>query len=467
MANGLTRPLNIEARAPKRKNIIEDIFGTPAERIQQRQLEAAQELQQERRVQKQKESDYRLFMQFERNFENLSDKRSLADQMGLDELVAGMDNKYDFGTIQSEEQLLQDMTKAADARELVQIYSNIRDDSYYSDKALKVAESRMKEFGNIIPAEQRTDYDLNKADYYDGVQAIQRYEQEIANTKEPFTNPQINIGSQNNPIPISYNDLVKLNNDEKAKQVLRLKAIEAYENNFNNQFQYALSQFGPQPEVGEGEERNEAVDNVVDVNTADNIEEINNVITERNLTDIDDLGLDEQYVKTLENLDISAIDADVLGDDPSQIMEPIVSSLENIQSFLTADVESGAYFTSENIGTFRDEVKNLSKELFDLGVNVSDNEVVRLLNTADFGGTPSYDIIFGGPDAINDAERRKIEKKVERTRKRIEKSQRGEGLNPKVLDMFGTEDKLERLINELDSPQKFTSEDLLRMLSEG
>ena len=76
-------------------------------------------------------------------------------------------------------------------------------------------------------------------------------------------------------------------------------------------------------------------------------------------------------------------------------------------------------------------------------------------------------IIFGGPDAINDAERRKIERKVERTRKRIEKSQRGEGLNPKVLDMFGTEDKLERLINELDSPQQFTSEDLLRMLSEG
>jgi len=466
MANGLTRPLNIEARAPKRTNIIEDIFGTPAERIQQRQLEAAQELQQERRVQKQKESDYRLFMQFERNFENLSDKRSLADQMGLDELVAGMDNKYDFGTIQSEEQLLQDMTKAADAKELVQIYSNIRDDSYYSDKALKVAESRMKDFGNIIPAEQRAEYDLNKADYYDGVQAIQRYEQEIANTKEPFANPQINIGTKTNAIPISYNDLVKLNNDEKAKQVLRLKAIEAYENNFNNQFQYALSQFGPQPEAGQGEGV-EAVDNVVDVNTANNMEEINDVITETNLTDIDDLGLDEQYVKTLENLDISAIDADVLGDDPSQIMEPIVSSLENIQSFLTADVESGAYFGDESKAEFQDEVKNLSKELFELGINVSDNEVVRLLNTADFGGTPSYDIIFGGPDAIGDVERRKIERKVERTRKRIEKSQRGVGLNPKVLDMFGTEDKLKRLINELDSPQQFTSEDLLRMLSEG
>ena len=112
MANGLTRPLNIEARAPKRKNIIEDIFGTPAERIQQRQLEAAQELQQERRVQKQKESDYRLFMQFERNFDNLSDKRKLADQMGLTELVACMDCKYNFETIQSDEQILQDISKA-------------------------------------------------------------------------------------------------------------------------------------------------------------------------------------------------------------------------------------------------------------------------------------------------------------------------------------------------------------------
>ena len=105
MANGLTRDININVRAPKKTNIIEDIFGTPAERIQQKQLEAAQELQQERRVQKQKESDYRLFMQFERNFDNLSDKRKLADQMGLTELVAGMDGKYNFETIQSEEQI--------------------------------------------------------------------------------------------------------------------------------------------------------------------------------------------------------------------------------------------------------------------------------------------------------------------------------------------------------------------------
>ena len=165
MANGLTRPLNIEARAPKRKNIIEDIFGTPAERIQQRQLEAAQELQQERRVQKQKESDYRLFMQFERNFANLSDKRKLADQMGLTELVAGMDGKYNFETIQSEEQILQDMSKAESVQELVQDYNKIRTDSYYSDKAKTVAESRMKDLPSVITRRETDDYNQDKVLY--------------------------------------------------------------------------------------------------------------------------------------------------------------------------------------------------------------------------------------------------------------------------------------------------------------
>ena len=219
MANGLTRPLNIEARAPKRKNIIEDIFGTPAERIQQRQLEAAQELQQERRVQKQKESDYRLFMQFERNFENLSDKRKLADQMGLTELVAGMDGKYNFETIQSEEQILQDMSKAESVQELVQDYNKIRTDSYYSDKAKTVAESRMKDLPSVITKRETDDYNQDKVLYSTNLREIAQLKQIESNFKSNFEglNEQqlrqlttTNLGIEDFPQP-SYQGGVTIN----------------------------------------------------------------------------------------------------------------------------------------------------------------------------------------------------------------------------------------------------------------
>ena len=53
MANGLTRALNINVTQNKRSNIIEDIFGTPAERVQQQQIKAAEDVKQEQRIIKQ------------------------------------------------------------------------------------------------------------------------------------------------------------------------------------------------------------------------------------------------------------------------------------------------------------------------------------------------------------------------------------------------------------------------------
>ena len=469
MANGLTRPLNIEARAQKKTNIIEDIFGTPAERIQQRQLEAAQEIQQEQRVQKQKESDYRLFMQFERNFEKLTDKRSLAEQMGLNELVAGMDNKYDFGTIQSEEQLLQDMTKAVDAKELVEIYSKIRDESYYSDKALTVAESRMKKFGNILPEEQRTDYDLNKADYIDGVQNIQYYEQVIQNTKEPHINPQVPVRIAGKDVSMAYDDVVKLKNSEREKQVARLKNIEAYENNYNNQFQYALSQFAPKEDPPKEDPPKE------DPPKED--------------PPIDDIVLDPRFEKTLESLDISAMDVDLSALEEGE-METMSQQLQFIEDVLKRDTE-GAYFDKPEVGQtyginmsileglyekaaapaqeeFMQNVNNLKESLTKIGIDVSQNDVVRLLSTAEFGeALDDSNIYFGGPGAITDEEREKAERKLKRKTKRLEKSQRGTGINPKVLDIFGTEEKIAELQKTLESSEQLDAEDLLRMLFRG
>ncbi len=408
MANGLTRPLNIEARAPKRKNIIEDIFGTPAERIQQRQLEAAQELQQERRVQKQKESDYRLFMQFERNFDNLSDKRKLADQMGLTELVAGMDGKYNFETIQSEEQILQDMSKAESVQELVQDYNKIRTDSYYSDKAKTVAESRMKDLPSVITRRETDDYNQDKVLYSTNLREIAQLKQIESNFKsnfeglneqqlrqltttnlgtEDFPQPSyqggvtINLGNATQPAYVTYGQLRDRINSLESNQEVLLENVDLYENRSKNEFNYALELFAPQPEQP-GEDTGLPVES--GVGTAVDVQTLNENQQEAVslLEDIDDLGLDENYVKTLERLDISALEADALGDNPAEKLDPIVSTLNQISGLIepSSDFTERRY-TSEEQTQLKSSVDALVDELEKLGVDVAGNEALQLLDT--------------------------------------------------------------------------------------
>ena len=408
MANGLTRPLNIEARAPKRKNIIEDIFGTPAERIQQRQLEAAQELQQERRVQKQKESDYRLFMQFERNFDNLSDKRKLADQMGLTELVAGMDGKYNFETIQSEEQILQDMSKAESVQELVQDYNKIRTDSYYSDKAKTVAESRMKDLPSVITRRETDDYNQDKVLYSTNLREIAQLKQIESNFKsnfeglneqqlrqltttnlgtEDFPQPSyqggvtINLGNATQPAFVTYGQLRDRINSLESNQEVLLENVDLYENRSKNEFNYALELFAPQPEQP-GEDTGLPVES--GVGTAVDVQTLNENQQEAVslLEDIDDLGLDENYVKTLERLDISALEADALGDNPAEKLDPIVSTLNQISGLIepSSDFTERRY-TSEEQTQLKSSVDALVDELEKLGVDVAGNEALQLLDT--------------------------------------------------------------------------------------
>lgn len=408
MANGLTRDININVRTPKKTNIIEDIFGTPAERIQQRQLEAAQELQQERRVQKQKESDYRLFMQFERNFENLSDKRKLADQMGLTELVAGMDGKYNFETIQSEEQILQDMSKAESVQELVQDYNKIRTDSYYSEKAKTVAESRMKDLPSVITKRETDDYNQDRVLYQSNLREIARLKQIESNFKSNFeglneqqlrelttTNlgtediPQpgyqggvtINLGNIQQPAYVTYGQLRDRINSLESNQEVLLENVELYENRSKNEFKYALELFAPQPEQP-GEDTGLPVES--GVGTAVDVQTLNENQQEAVslLEDIDDLGLDENYVKTLERLDISALEADALGENPAEKLDPIVSTLNQISGLIepSSDFTERRY-TSEEQTQLKSSVDTLVDELEKLGVDVAGNEALQLLDT--------------------------------------------------------------------------------------
>lgn len=100
------------------------------------------------------------------------------------------------------------------------------------------------------------------------------------------------------------------------------------------------------------------------------------------LEDIDDLGLDENYVKTLERLDISALEADALGDNPAEKLDPIVSTLNQISGLIepSSDFTERRY-TSEEQTQLKSSVDALVDELEKLGVDVAGNEALQLLDT--------------------------------------------------------------------------------------
>jgi len=451
MANGLTRAININVTQNKRSNIIEDIFGTPAERVQQQQIKAAEDVKQEQRIIKQKESDYRLFMQFEKNFDNLSDKRKVAEQMGLTELVAGMETKYDFATIESEEKILQDISTTTGAQELVETFNKIRPDSYYSDKARTLAESKMKSFGNIIPSAVTEKYNQDLLMYNTNSRLLQNYKQlqvDFKSNYKDFTEeelraiePQImgkgdaaytaydggltiNVGNKELPVNITYTKLSNDINKLEAKNVELLDNQKFYETNFKNQFDYALSAFGPKQKETKSKEAKskEAKSKAKKVSL---------------LTEIDELGLGEDYIKTLENLDISALSPDVLGDNPAEKLDPIVNTLDSISGLL---IDPSDYverrYTTEEIKQLPEEVDLLIKQLDELDIDTSSNEVLMLLDSLKLSGpgVGDYDrtaSLYSDGRLVDDTRRNDIDK-LRKLEKRLAKVESRTRVNPKI-----------------------------------
>ena len=451
MANGLTRAININVTQNKRSNIIEDIFGTPAERAQQQQIKAAEDVKQEQRIIKQKESDYRLFMQFEKNFDNLSDKRKVAEQMGLTELVAGMEAKYDFATIESEEKIMQDISTTSGAQELVETFNKIRPDSYYSDKARTLAESKMKSFGNIIPSAVTEKYNQDLLMYNTNSRLLQNYKQlqvDFKSNYKDFTEeelraiePQImgkgdaaytaydggltiNVGNKELPVNITYTKLSNDINKLEAKNVELLDNQKFYETNFKNQFDYALSAFGPKQKETKSKEAKskEAKSKAKKVSL---------------LTEIDELGLGEDYIKTLENLDISALSPDVLGDNPAEKLDPIVNTLDSISGLL---IDPSDYverrYTTEEIKQLPEEVDLLIKQLDELDIDTSSNEVLMLLDSLKLSGpgVGDYDrtaSLYSDGRLVDDTRRNDIDK-LRKLEKRLAKVESRTRVNPKI-----------------------------------
>ena len=79
----------------------------------------------------------------------------------------------------------------------------------------------------------------------------------------------INVGDKELPSNITYTKLSNDINQLEASNVALLDNQELYEKNFKNQFDYALSEFGPKPEDEATTEIQTGISTAVDVNTLD------------------------------------------------------------------------------------------------------------------------------------------------------------------------------------------------------
>jgi hypothetical protein len=374
MANGISTSRflsNMNIRMPdlnrELRNIrsLQGLIPSALEQREQQMFEAQQKL-------RDKEEETKLFLQYEKTLPYLTDKIKFAEQMNQTEIVDSLSQRFDLDKISSEEDLLQEMYNANDAKELVSLYNQIRPDSYYSDTALQLANQRVKFFGTIVPVEDTINYDLNRNTYTSNLREMQLLEQQIANTTNPEMNPQLDLGTKNNPIPISYNDAVERLNTLNSQQADLIQNINMHENNIKNPFQYALNKFTPQIQSGAGMLPSESEDEPM----------IGDEVLGPIMEDIEGLGLDENYVRTLERLDISELEADALGENQAEQLDPIVSTLENISGLLepSSDFTERRY-TSEEREQLKSSVDTLIDDLEDLGVDVDENKTLQILDS--------------------------------------------------------------------------------------
>ena len=191
----------------------------------------------------------------------------------------------------------------------------------------------------------------------------------------------INLGNATQPAYVTYGQLRDRINSLESNQEVLLENVDLYENRSKNEFNYALELFAPQPEQP-GEDTGLPVES--GVGTAVDVQTLNENQQEAVslLEDIDNLGLDENYVKTLERLDISALEADALGENPAEQLDPIVSTLNQISGLIepSSDFTERRY-TSEEQTQLKSSVDALVDELEKLGVDVAGNEALQLLDT--------------------------------------------------------------------------------------
>jgi hypothetical protein len=312
----------------------------------------------------------------------------------------------------------------------------------------------MKDLPSVITKRETDDYNQDTVLYSTNLREIAQLKQIESNFKSNFeglneqqlrelttTNlgtediPQpgyqggvtINLGNATQPAYVTYGQLRdRINNLESNQEVL-LGNVELYENRSKNEFNYALELFTPQPDPAPDPDPQPDPDPNKPLNL---------------LEDIGELGLDENYIQTLERLDISALEADTLGENPAEKLDPIVSTLNQISGLIEqpSDYVSRQY-TDEEAAQLPELVDELIDSVERLGVDINDNQALKILDSLYLSGSDARMSLastlksreaggtgykFVADDRMYDVEQlRKAQKKLERVKGRTR-------VNPKI-----------------------------------
>ena len=471
MASGLSRAFNI--KIPERKtNIIDSIFGTPSDRLKRAELEAKEDLAYERLEQQAKRDDYKLFLQFEKSFPYLSDKRKIADGMGLDELVTAFDSTVDANVNKKEEQAIKDLAlvkydEGQGLKDVARLYSIIPKDSPNYKMATQAADKAIKSFGDvIISADERNKYEMNKTNLLSlrnqNVQIKQTLDNERNSKTDPetgelkaLTEDELRASKITNP-PKAFEKLTDLTyeklediyiaNNESILSTQKL--VDDYTNKDNNKLQYVMDTYGvlekpERPIVGiPPETEDDVTGEKLDFSFSD--KESEEDLFKKDVDDEFDPWGDDS-MKELTKLEISQID------DIPEARE----SLDAIESYLQMGRKEAGY------GTVSKEVDNLISILKEEGSTDPDNmKIVQILDDIKATAQGS-DFIF---ETLN-KDRLKAEgwgsrKHLERKLKR----QLGEGDDPFKFKVNPKFNKVERLQKKLEKSDAITIQDVLELL---
>jgi|7_EtaG_2_1085326.scaffolds.fasta_scaffold00834_8 hypothetical protein len=464
MASGLSRAFNI--KIPERKtNIIDSIFGTPADRLKRAELEAKEDLAYERLEQQAKRDDYKLFLQFEKSFPYLSDKRKIADGMGLDELVTAFDSAVDANVNKKEEQAIKDLAltkydEGQGLKDVARLYSIIPKDSPNYKMATQAADKAIKSFGDvIISADERNKYQMNNSNLEslrkENVQIKQTLDNERNSITDPgtgelkaLTEDELRASTITN-LPEAFEELTDITygkledmyiaNNESILSTQKL--VDDYTNKYNNKLQYVMDTYSPLLEQADLDFR--APDLEFDIDLLKAVD----APAPRKELDVDDEfdPWGDDSMKELTKLEISQID------DIPEARE----SLDAIESYLQMGKKEAGY------GTVSKEVDNLISILKEEGSTDPDNmKIVQILDDIKATAQGS-DFIF---ETLN-KDRLKAEglgsrKQLERKLKR----QLGEGDDPFKFKINPKFNKVERLQKKLEKSDAITIQDVLELL---
>ena len=470
MANGkgLTRDINVSYREP-RTNIVDSIFGTTKERLQRAQIEAQERIAEKQLEEKAKRDNYDLFLKFEKQFPEISKKREMAESMNLYEVVTLFDNTYDFPDLKIQENSIKDFDKAETADELVALYKTIDPDGPYVDRARQSAEAKMtKSFSKIISSIDRTQYSQDTNRYGSLTKEIAGLRQQEVNFRGVFPQTELESDAEyqsrlesmgieaaskvaGGSIIINEQELTYAQLNERIsnldKEYLQLdKSIKDFNYFKDNKLDYAISEYDKRNNIepesfGEAGAESETEEDGTAKKIPSGFE-----------------GLSPDAIKTLEDLDISDFEGE-FSEESITSLENLPDILGNIESALETDI-SGRAVKKDYVSS---EVDKLMQIIKDSGIDISDNNIIQLLNSIEsIQGSTNMGVSGqeNTVDAEGIADRDNLERRLEKVNRRLLGTPRPGNSGSKILPQA----RKRRLERRLAQPDEVTLEMILELL---